>query len=70
MSKQKLYELKSQRADAVEAADKALNEGNQEEYKKQMEIVKKQKHIQKLYKNVLKEEKENAKYLVQVLMYD
>lgn len=40
MSKQKLYELKSQRADAVEAADKALNEGNQEEYKKQMEIVK------------------------------
>jgi len=40
MSKQKIYELKSQRADAVEAAEKALTEGNQAEYDKQMEIVK------------------------------
>lgn len=39
MSKQKLYELKSQRADAVEAAEKALSEGNQAEYDKQMKAV-------------------------------
>jgi HK97 family phage major capsid protein len=40
MSKQKLYELKSQRADAIELARKALAEGNNEEYGKQKEIVK------------------------------
>lgn len=40
MSKQKIYELKSQRADVVEAAEKALTEGNQAEYDKKMETVK------------------------------
>lgn len=40
MSKQKLYELKSQRADAIEAAEKALTEGNQAEYDRLMEAVK------------------------------
>ena len=32
MSKQKLYELKSKRADAIEQAEKALNEGNRAEH--------------------------------------
>ena len=40
MSKQNLYELMSKRATAMEAAEKALGEGNQGEYDNQMEAVK------------------------------
>lgn len=40
MNKNPLYELMSQRATAMEAAEKALSEGNQGEYDKQMEAVK------------------------------
>lgn len=40
MSKQKLYELKSKRADAIEQAEKALNEGNRTEHDEQMKAVK------------------------------
>lgn len=40
MSKQKLYELKSKRADAIEQAEKALNEGNRAEHDEQMKTVK------------------------------
>lgn len=40
MSKQKLYELKSKRADAIELAEKALNEGNRAEHDEQMKAVK------------------------------
>ena len=40
MNKQRLYELKSQRAEAMEKAEKALGEGNQAEYDTQMEVVK------------------------------
>lgn len=39
-NKQRLYELKSQRAEAMEKAEKALGEGNQAEYDAQMETVK------------------------------
>ena len=40
MSKQKLYELKSKRAEAIELAEKALNEGNRAEHDEQMKAVK------------------------------
>ena len=40
MNKQKLYELKSKRAEAIEMAEKALNEGNRTEHEAQMEAVK------------------------------
>ena len=40
MNKQKKYELMSQRADAMERAEKALSDGNQEAYEAEMETVK------------------------------
>lgn len=40
MNKQKMYELMSQRADAMERAEKALGEGKQAEYEAEMETVK------------------------------
>ncbi len=40
MSKQKLYDLMSQRADAMSRAEKALGEGDQAGYDKEMETVK------------------------------
>lgn len=40
MNKQKIYELKSKRADAIELAEKALNEGNRAEHDEQMKAVK------------------------------
>ena len=40
MNKQKLYELKSKRAEAIEMAEKALNEGNRAEHDEHMKAVK------------------------------
>ena len=40
MNKQKLYELKSKRAEAIEQAEKALNEGNRAEHDERMKAVK------------------------------